>query len=107
MPLVWAHAEYLKLLRSVTDGKVFDRISAVAERYCHGKRPAPVEVFRLNRQRHSMVAGKKLRMLADDRFFLVWTLDDWTTVRNDGEPRSGLCRAFRRHGNRAGQSRPA
>ncbi len=33
MPLVWAHAEYVKLLRSVTDGKVFDRISAVAERY--------------------------------------------------------------------------
>ncbi len=27
MPLVWAHAEYVKLLRSVTDGKVFDRIS--------------------------------------------------------------------------------
>ncbi len=33
MPLVWAHAEYVKLLRSVTDGEVFDRISAVAERY--------------------------------------------------------------------------
>ena len=31
--LVWAHAEYVKLLRSVTDGQVFDRISAVAERY--------------------------------------------------------------------------
>jgi glucoamylase len=80
MPLVWAHAEYLKLLRSVTDGKVFDRISAVSERYCNRKRPLPVEVFRINRQRHSMVAGKKLRMLADDRFFLVWTVDDWTTV---------------------------
>ena len=23
-PLVWAHAEYIKLLRSVTDGKIFD-----------------------------------------------------------------------------------
>ena len=33
MPLVWAHAEYLKLLRSVTDGRVFDRISVVEERY--------------------------------------------------------------------------
>jgi glucoamylase len=79
MPLVWAHAEYLKLLRSVTDGKVFDRVSAVAERYCRGKRPAPVEVFRLDRQLQSMVAGRKLRMLADDHFFLVWTLDDWKT----------------------------
>jgi hypothetical protein len=26
-----------------------------------------------------MVAGRKLRMLADDHFFLVWTLDDWKT----------------------------
>ena len=48
MPLVWAHAEYVKLLRSVTDGEVFDSIAAVANRYA--KRPArrtPVEIFRL------------------------------------------------------------
>ena len=32
-PLVWAHAEYLKLLRSAVDGRVFDRISVVEERY--------------------------------------------------------------------------
>ena len=34
VPLVWAHAEYLKLLRSAVDGKVFDRIDTVYERYC-------------------------------------------------------------------------
>ena len=34
VPLVWAHAEYLKLLRSTVDGKVFDRIDSVYERYC-------------------------------------------------------------------------
>ena len=34
VPLVWAHAEYLKLLRSALDGKVFDRIDPVYERYC-------------------------------------------------------------------------
>ena len=33
MPLVWAHAEYLKLLRSAVDGRVFERISIVEERY--------------------------------------------------------------------------
>src|SRR5271154_592139 len=77
MPLVWAHAEYVKLLRSVTDGKVFDHISAVAERYSPDKRPCSVEIFRLNRQLQSMAAGKKLRVLADDQFSLVWTLDDW------------------------------
>ena len=68
MPLVWAHAEYVKLLRSVTDGKVFDWISAVADRYGQGKRSSAIEVFRLDRQLRSIVAGKKLRMLADDQF---------------------------------------
>ena len=33
MPLMWAHAEHVKLLRSVRDGRVFDRAEAVAQRY--------------------------------------------------------------------------
>jgi glucoamylase len=82
MPLVWAHAEYVKLLRSVTDGQVFDRISAVAERYCHGKRGTPVQVFRLNRQFDRMLAGSKLRVCADEHFCLVWTMDNWQTTRS-------------------------
>jgi glucoamylase len=81
MPLVWAHAEYIKLLRSVTDGKIFDRIAVVEERYGHAKRPATIEVFRLNRQVQTMVAGRKLRVLADDHFCVVWSVDDWQTVR--------------------------
>jgi len=90
MPLVWAHAEYVKLLRSVTDGVVFDRISAVAERYGQGKRRTPIEVFRLERQLQSIPAGRKLRMLADEEFFLVWSVDEWKTVRQ-AESRSVGC----------------
>ncbi len=37
VPLVWAHAEYLKLLRSALDGRVFDRIDPVYERYSERK----------------------------------------------------------------------
>jgi glucoamylase len=81
MPLVWAHAEYVKLLRSVTDGQVFDRISVVAERYRRGKRPSPIEVFRLEREIQAMAAGGTLRVVANDHFFLVWTVDDWKTVQ--------------------------
>jgi glucoamylase len=32
-PLAWTHAEYLKLLRSLADGKVWDRYDPVANRY--------------------------------------------------------------------------
>jgi len=32
-PLAWTHAEYIKLLRSVSDGAVWDRYSVVEQRY--------------------------------------------------------------------------
>ena len=48
VPLVWAHAEYLKLLRSAVDGKVFDRIDPVYERYCEpeGTKAAARRIWR-------------------------------------------------------------
>ncbi len=82
MPLVWAHAEYIKLLRSVADGKVFDRIAAVEARYCWGKRENGVEIFRLDRRISSIKAGKTLRIVADARFHLAWSDDDWKTVHS-------------------------
>lgn len=39
MLLVWAHAEYLKLLRSVADGQVFDLIPALRARYQERRDP--------------------------------------------------------------------
>ena len=46
VPLVWAHAEYLKLLRSAVDGKVFDRIDPVYARYCEpeGRKQTAAEI---------------------------------------------------------------
>ena len=46
MPLVWAHAEYVKLLRSTTEKRVFDRMDAVAERYATPRARGTVEVWR-------------------------------------------------------------
>src|SRR5579875_2803328 len=78
MPLVWAHAEYLKLLRSLYDKQVFDRIDAVAQRYC-SERPAvaKVDVFLLNRAIREMRAGRDLRIFADRPFRVLWTIDGW------------------------------
>jgi len=50
MPLMWAHAEYIKLLRSVSDGKVFDLIPAVADRYQHRRECMTLEVWKPNRR---------------------------------------------------------
>jgi glucoamylase len=82
MPLVWAHAEYLKLLRSVHDGRTFDRLAVVEERYGKGKRAAAVEVWLFPRQSTQMRAGQKLRVVAEQEFHLLWTADDWKTSQH-------------------------
>jgi glucoamylase len=47
MPLVWAHAEHLKLRRSLRDGRVFDLPSQTVQRYLMEKTTSPRKVWRL------------------------------------------------------------
>ena len=79
-PLVWAHAEYLKLLRSVVDGQVFDCLPVVEERYLRQHPEHTVEIFKLDRKIKRIAAGKTLRILAFARFRVVWSDDNWQTV---------------------------
>ena len=83
VPLVWAHAEYLKLLRSTVDGKVFDRIDPVYERYCdpvgRTKVRRDLEIFSFRRPFQNMAAGRTLRILDENRFSVTWSLDGWKT----------------------------
>ncbi len=85
VPLVWAHAEYLKLLRSATDGKVFDRIDPVYERYCEPegrkKQRRDLEIFSFRRPIHSMAAGSTLRILDETLFQVIWSTDGWQTTK--------------------------
>jgi glucoamylase len=62
MPLMWAHAEYVKLLRSVSDGKVFDLIPVVAERYLKKRGRKNLEVWKRTRQVREVTAGQVLRI---------------------------------------------
>jgi len=85
-PLVWAHSEYIKLLRSVSDGRIFDRISAVEERYAvaPGTRKfiSKFEIFQIGRPVSSMLAGFTLRIVDRGRFRVVYTFDNWVTVNH-------------------------
>jgi glucoamylase len=82
-PLVWAHSEYLKLLRSTADGRVFDRISVVEDRYAKAAEERSfvslIEVYQTARPISSMVAGLMLRVMDQARFRVVYTMDDWAT----------------------------
>lgn len=79
MPLAWGHAEYIKLVRSVSDGKVFDLLPVVAKRYQQPHAPSPLEVWNFDRQFLAMKAGKTVRIPLGGDFRLRWTNDGWST----------------------------
>jgi hypothetical protein len=66
----------------------------VADRYGRGKRRSLVEVFRIERQVKKMVAGRTLRILADDHFALIYTVDDWQTVYTEQSRSMGVAGHF-------------
>ena len=78
MPLMWAHAEYIKLLRSAADGRVFDLIPEVADRYLRPRKRRPLEVWKSNRQLREIAAGATLRIQAPKPFILHWGRGDWS-----------------------------
>jgi glucoamylase len=82
MPLVWAHAEYVQLVRSATDGQVFDLIPAVADRYRRPRQTPPLEIWKFNRQVRSLLAGGTLRIQAASPFRLHWTCDQWKQAQD-------------------------
>lgn len=97
-PLVWAHSEYLKLLRSLADGEVFDRIPVVAERYAL---PTEKRTFTNHRQIYSagrpvkkIKAGYTLRIVDMNRFHAVYTMDNWQTTNDEVSTLVGYSGAY-------------
>jgi glucoamylase len=83
MPLVWAHAEHIKLLRSLRDGRVFDMPPQPVERYQIKKVISTLRSWRFNQKTRSMPAGKKLRIEVLAAARVHWTLDEWRTSQDD------------------------
>ena len=85
MPLMWAHAEYIKLLRSASDGKVYDSIPAVRQRYLGDRKNRKlVEVWKPDRHVRFMRKGSILRIHGPEPFRLRWSGDGWKS-QNDTE----------------------
>ncbi|BCL39541.1 glycoside hydrolase family 15 protein [Nostoc sp. MS1] len=83
MPLMWAHAEYIKLLRSTHEGRVFDLIPEVADRYLgERKQCKSLEIWKFNRQINKVKKGYTLRIHALASFQLHWSDDNWQTVKD-------------------------
>jgi len=79
MPLCWAHAEYLNLVRSYKDGAAFDLVLAVQERYTRKQTENRVEIWLLAHQPPRIQRGKPLRIITDAPGIVHWSADNWQT----------------------------
>jgi glucoamylase len=82
MPLVWAHAEYLKLRRSLRDGRLFDQPAQTVKRYLKEKTVSPRLTWRFNHKLRSLPPGKILRIELMAPGVIHWTADDWKTCHD-------------------------
>jgi len=90
MPLVWAHAEHVKLLRSIRDNAVFDMPPQPLNRYVNNKpAPAPI-VWQIASQVARMASGRVLRLEFPDQARIHWSMDDWTTIADSDTIATGL-----------------
>lgn len=90
MPLVWAHAEYVKLRRSLRDGRVFDLPPQTVQRYLIDQVESAHMVWRFNHKIRSMPAGKILRVETMAPATLHWSTDGWTTTTDTSTIDTGL-----------------
>lgn len=79
MPLVWAHAEHIKLLRSLADGRVFDLPPQPVARYLGGlPSAAPSKLWRINNKSTMMKKGMRLRIELLTPATVRWSSNHWT-----------------------------
>jgi glucoamylase len=90
MPLVWAHAEYLKLRRSLSEGRVFDMPPQPVQRYQVEKVGSPYAVWRFNQKCRTVPVGKKLRLEVLAPATVHWSADGWHTLHDTGTRDTGL-----------------
>ncbi len=79
MPLVWAHAEYVKLRRSLADGRVFDMPAQTVRRYLVERRQAAHASWRLNNKCRACPVGRTLRIEVTRPAVVRWSADGWKT----------------------------
>ena len=77
MPLVWAHAEYVKLCMSLAAAHPVDAPLQTWQRY-NGQRPEPdMLIWRFRHQRHRLRAGHELRFLLETEARIRWGVNGW------------------------------
>jgi glucoamylase len=89
-PLVWAHSEYIKLRRSLRDGRVFDQPHQTVQRYLVEKTKSTHFGWRFNNKCRTMPQGKQLRLVLPALAQVRWSLDNWRTLQETNTRDTGL-----------------
>jgi glucoamylase len=90
-PLVWAHAEYLKLVRSLAEGRVFDMPPAARARYVDGQGGSAARVvWRFNHKITRVPLGHGLRIEVLAPAVVHWSADGWASTTDVATRDSGL-----------------
>ena len=89
-PLVWAHSEYIKLRRSLRDGKIFDQPRQTVQRYLIQKPERQIFGWRFNNKCRTVPRSKKLRLVLLSPARVRWTLDGWQSFEDTGTRDTGL-----------------
>jgi glucoamylase len=82
MPLVWAHAEYIKLARSLNDGRVFDTPPQTVSRYLKSEHRPAHAIWRFDDRISALPTGKILRIETRAAATIRWSASAWRTFRD-------------------------
>jgi glucoamylase len=82
MPLVWAHAEYLKLCRSLLESRIFDQPPQTVQRYLLQRTTSDRIIWRFNNKVRAMPANRTLRVETLAPAVVHWSIDGWRSVHD-------------------------
>jgi glucoamylase len=87
MPLCWAHAEYVSLVRSARDRACFDRIEPAFERYVVNPTKNLHQIWSAHHRIADMPTGQILRLVAAAEATVTWSADGWANVHETAATR--------------------
>ena len=89
-PLIWAHGEYVKLRRSLRDGKIFDQPPQTVQRYLIEKPTRRIFGWRFNNKTRSVPRNKTLRLVLLNPAIVHWSIDGWNSSQDTNTRDTGL-----------------
>jgi glucoamylase len=80
MPLAWAHAEYIKLARSIKNRRIFDMPAQAEQRYLKDKKTSDIFIWSFKSKYKYIPKGRNLRLHCLSTATVKWTTDNWVTT---------------------------